>query len=60
MTVPLLNGGPAFAGKVGRNTANACETNAIETSVIAAAHLMSRGLITTKKADKKIFLAVTG
>jgi hypothetical protein len=25
MIVSLLNGGPAFAGKTGRNTANACE-----------------------------------
>jgi len=45
MILSLLNGGPVFAGKSGRNTANACETNAIETNVIAAAHFMSRGLI---------------
>jgi hypothetical protein len=41
----LLNGGEDFAGKSGRKTANACETSAMETNVIAAAHLMSRGLI---------------
>jgi hypothetical protein len=34
------NGGLAFAGKSGRNTANACEANAIETTMITAAHLM--------------------
>ena len=51
----LLNGGPAFAGKSGRNTANACETNTIQTNMIAAAHFMSRGLIKLRKRDKKIF-----
>jgi hypothetical protein len=56
MIVPLLNGGLAFAGKSGRSTANACETNAIETNVIAAAHFMSRGLIKTRNAGKQIFL----
>jgi hypothetical protein len=40
MIVSLLNGGPAFAGKTGRNTASACETNAMETNVIAATHFM--------------------
>jgi hypothetical protein len=55
MIVPLLNGGPAFAGKSGRNTANACETNAIQTNMIAAAHFMSRGLIKLRKRDKKNF-----
>jgi hypothetical protein len=60
MSVPLLNGGPAFAGKSGRNTAKAGETNAIQTNVIAAAHFMSRGLIKTQKAGKKIFFGVTG
>jgi hypothetical protein len=55
MIVPPLNGGLAFAGKSGRSTANACETNAIETNVIAAAHFMSRGLIKTRNAGKKIF-----
>jgi hypothetical protein len=54
MIVPLLNGGPAFDGKSGRNTANACETNAIETNVIAAAHFMSRRLTKLRKRDKKI------
>jgi hypothetical protein len=51
----LLNGGTAFAGKSGRNTANACETNAIQTNMIAAAHFISRGLIKLRKCDKKIF-----
>jgi hypothetical protein len=55
MIVPLLNGGPAFAGKSGRNTANACEMNAIETNMIAAAHFMWRGLIKSQRRDKKIF-----
>jgi hypothetical protein len=49
------NGGPAFAGKSGRNNANACDTNAIQTIVIAAAHFMSRGLIKLQKRDKKNF-----
>jgi hypothetical protein len=55
MIVPLLNGRPAFAGKSGRNTAKAGETNAIQTNVIAAAHFMSRGLIKLRKRDKTIF-----
>jgi hypothetical protein len=54
MIVSLLNGGAAFAGKSGRNTAVACETNTIETNVIAAAHFMSRGLIKLHKRDKQI------
>src|SRR5262249_42009251 len=57
MVVPLLNGGLAFAGKSGRDTANACETNAIETNVIAAAHFISRGLIKTRKAGKQFSAA---
>lgn len=56
MVVPLLNGGPAFAGTSGRRTASACESIAIETNVIAAAHFMSRRLITLQKRDKKILL----
>jgi hypothetical protein len=55
MIVPPLNGGLAFAGKSGRSTANACETNATETNVIAAAHFMSRGLIKPRNAGKKMF-----
>ena len=55
MIVSLFNGGLVFAGKTGRNTANACETNAIKTNVVAAAHFMSRGLIKLRKRDKKIF-----
>jgi len=34
------NGGPALAGKSGRNTANDCEANAMETTTIIGAHLM--------------------
>jgi hypothetical protein len=39
------NGGAAFAGKSGRNLANACEANAIATTTITAAHLMVGALI---------------
>jgi len=53
MNVSLLNGGLAFAGISGRNTANACETNAIETHAIAAAHFISRGLIKLRRRDKE-------
>jgi len=56
--VSLLNGGPAFAGKTGRNAASACETNATETNVIAATHFMYRGLIKLRKHDKKNSRAV--
>jgi hypothetical protein len=52
---PPLKGGEDFAGKSGRRTANACEISATETSVIAAAHFISRGLIKNRKAGKKIF-----
>jgi hypothetical protein len=40
MIVSLLNGGLAFAGKTGRNTASTCETNATEMNMIAATHFM--------------------
>ena len=46
---PPLKGGEDFAGKSGRRTANACETSAMETNVIAAAHFMSGGLIKIEK-----------
>ena len=52
MSVSLLSGGPVLAGKSGRNTANACETNVIETKAIAAAYFMSRGLIKIQQDDK--------
>jgi hypothetical protein len=52
MSVSLLSGGPVLAGKSGRNTANACETNAIETKAIATAHFISRGLIKIRQHDK--------
>jgi hypothetical protein len=45
MILSLLNGGPAFAGNSGRETADTCETNATKTNVMAAAHFMTRGLI---------------
>jgi hypothetical protein len=52
----LLNGGEDFAGKSGRKTATACETSAMDTSVIAAAHFMSRGLIKFQtRVTRKIF-----
>ena len=46
-----------FRRKSGRNTAHACETNAIETNMIAAAHFMSRGLIKLQKKRNKKILA---
>jgi hypothetical protein len=52
---PPLKGGGDFAGKSGRKTANACEANAMETSVIAAAHFMSGGLNKIQTRGKKIF-----
>ena len=39
MTSPV-NGGAGLAGKSGRKTANACDTNASEMSVDAAAHFI--------------------
>jgi len=50
-----LNGGVAFAGKSGRNTASVCEANAMETIMITAAHFMSRGLTRLPLRDKEIF-----
>jgi hypothetical protein len=47
-----LNGGDAFAGNSGRKTANACETNAMETSTITAARFMSGALIRIQPHDK--------
>src|ERR1043166_7960081 len=58
MAVSVLNGGAAFAGKTGRSTANACETNTTETNTIAAAHFISRGLTRLQKHDKKNYRAV--
>jgi len=52
---PLLNGGEDFAGKSGRNTANACDANAMKTTRIAAAHFMSGGLNRLPLRGKKIF-----
>ncbi len=39
MTSPV-NGGAGLAGKSGRKTANACDTNASEMSVDTAAHFI--------------------
>jgi hypothetical protein len=46
------NGGLTFAGKSGRNTANACDANAIETIMIAAAYFISGALIKIQHNDK--------
>jgi len=54
MVAPPLKGGEDFAGKSGRETANACETSTRQMNVIAAANFMSRGLIKLRKRDKKI------
>ena len=53
-----LNGGAVFPGKSGRNTASACETNAMETIMIAAAHFMSRGLTRLALREKENFCTV--
>ena len=55
------NGGPALAGNSGRNTANACEANAMETTMIAAAaHLMVGGLIKIQQHNKQKILRDPG
>ncbi|PYL54495.1 MAG: hypothetical protein DMF33_01140 [Verrucomicrobia bacterium] len=60
MTIASLpNGGAAFAGKSGRNTADACEANARETTrIAAAAHLMHGALIKIRQDDKYNFFLV--
>jgi hypothetical protein len=55
MIAPPLNGGSAFAGTSGCNTANVCDANAMETITIAAAHFMSGGLNRLRLRDKKNF-----
>lgn len=53
------NGGAVFAGKSGRNTADACEANARETTrIAAAAHLMDGALIKIRQDDKYNFFLV--
>jgi hypothetical protein len=47
-----LNGGAGFAGKSGRNTANVCDTHAIETNANTAAHFMSAALSKIKRHGK--------
>jgi hypothetical protein len=59
MIAPPLNGGAAFAGKSGRKTANACEANAMETTMIAAAHFMVAALSRIKRHGKQNFCAVS-
>jgi hypothetical protein len=49
------NGGLAFAGKSGRNTAKACEANAIEATMITAAHLMVGALSDSRSVTSEIF-----
>jgi hypothetical protein len=60
MTIASLpNGGAAFAGKSGRNTADACEANARKrTRIAAAAHLMYGALIKIRQDDKYNFFLV--
>ena len=60
MTIASLpNGGAAFAGKSGRNTAEACEANPRETTrIAAAAHLMDGALIKISQDDKYNFFLV--
>ena len=53
LIAPPSKGGEDFAGKSGRKTASACETSAMETSVIADAHFMSRGVIKIEHRGKK-------
>jgi len=52
VTTSPLNGGAGFAGKSGRNTANICDTQAIETSMNTAAHFMSAGISKMKRHGK--------
>jgi hypothetical protein len=52
MIAPAPNGGPAFAGNSGRNTANACEAIAMETTTVTAAHFMVGGFIRIQQHDK--------
>jgi hypothetical protein len=55
-----LNGGVGFAGKSGRKTANACDTNAIETSTNTAAHFMSAAVSKINQHGKQKFLRDPG
>jgi len=52
MMIAPPNGGVAFAGKSGRNTANACEANTTETIMIAAAHFIPGSHIRIRPHDK--------
>jgi hypothetical protein len=53
------NGGAVFAGKSGRNTADACEANARKTTrIAAAAHLMDGAFIKISQDDKYNFFLV--
>jgi hypothetical protein len=54
-----LNGGAGFAGTSGRKTANAGDTNAIQTSTNTVAHFMSAALSRIKRHRKQNFFAIT-
>ena len=53
-----LSGGGVFAGKSGRKTPKLCETNAMETITIAAAHFMSGRFIRIQQHGKYNFFLV--
>jgi hypothetical protein len=46
------NGGLAFAGKSGRNTANVCEANAMEMTMISNGQVMVGTFIRSDSMDK--------
>ncbi|HVD94574.1 MAG TPA: hypothetical protein VNE84_00365, partial [Candidatus Limnocylindria bacterium] len=52
-------GGPAFAGKSGRNTANACEAIAMETTMVVAAHFMVGALIKIHRHEQANSCVIT-
>jgi hypothetical protein len=54
-----LNGGAGLAGKSGRNTANVCDANPMETTMNTAAHFMSAALSRIKLHGKENFFAIT-
>ena len=54
----MPNGGPAFAGKSGRRTANACEAKAMERAIATAAHFMSGRLIKIEQQRKEKLCAL--
>jgi hypothetical protein len=61
MTIaPPRSGGSGLTGKIGRTTANVCETNARETKINTAAHFMLAALITIDPDGKPNFLRDLG